>query len=286
MNNLMPRQRDYTRSLQFAGLMRTCYVHLPPGYDGSRAVPLVLALHGMGGDGRGMARLTHFNAIADQGGFIVAYPDGIRRRWSFGPLPLLGGLDDVGFIAALIAALSSDLFIDQARVYVLGMSNGGGLVDLLICRRADLFAACAIVSATIASVMTHICRPSRPVSVLMIHGTHDPLVPFEGGRRRRGRQILLSAPATAQHWARLAGCVEGPVVNYLPDYAHDGTRVRYDVYSGGQDGAEVILYVIEGGGHTWPGGWAYLPERMIGKTSQQIDASLIIWDFFQRHTRS
>jgi polyhydroxybutyrate depolymerase len=284
MSNLASIPRDYTKSLQFEGLTRTCLVHLPPGYDGSRAAPLVLALHGMGGDGAGMARLTHFDTIADEGGFIVAYPDGLRRRWSYGPLPMLGGIDDVGFIAALIAALSSDLAIDQARVYALGMSNGGGLIDLLICRRADLFAAVAIVSATIGSFMARICRPSRPVSVLMIHGTDDPLVPFAGGSRRR--QVLLSAPDTAQHWARLAGCQEGPVVNYLPDYAHDGTQVRYDVFSGGQDGAEVILYVIEGGGHSWPGGWAYLPERIIGKTSRQIDASLVIWDFFQRHIRN
>ena len=265
-------------------MLRTCYVHLPPGYDGRRAVPLVLALHGMGGQGVGMARLTHFNAVADQNGFIVAYPDGLRRRWSLGPLPMLGGIDDVGFIASLIAALSSDLAIDQTRIYALGMSNGGGLIDLLACRRADLFAALVIVSATIAAFMSRICRPSRPMSVLMIHGTEDPLVPFAGGGRRR--QVLLSASDTAQHWARVAGCAMVPTVHYLPDAAHDGTRVRCEVYSGGREGAEVILYVIEGGGHTWPGGIPYLPERIIGRTSRQMDASEVIWDFFQRHTKT
>jgi polyhydroxybutyrate depolymerase len=256
-------------------------VHLPPGYDGSRAMPLVLALHGMGGDGAGMARLTHFNQVADQGEFIVAYPDGLRRRWSFGRMRLLGGIDDVGFIAALIAALSGDLRVDQRRVYAAGMSNGGGLIDLLICQRADLFAACAIVSATIGAFMAQICRPSRPVSVMMIHGTEDSLVPFAGGGRRR--QVLLSVPDTARHWARVADCADGPVVSYLPDVAHDGTRVRCEVYSGGQEGAEVVLYVIEGGGHTWPGGIAYLPEHIIGRTSRQMDASAVIWGFFQRH---
>ncbi len=276
-------QRDYTRSLVLDNLSRTCYVHLPPGYDGSRAVPLVLALHGMGGDGSGMARLTHFNTIADQGGFVVAYPDGYRRRWSFGRLPLLGGIDDAGFIGALVMALSGDLRIDQARIYVLGMSNGGGLVELLACQRADLFAAFVVVAATISSFMTHLCHPSRPASVLMFHGTNDPLVPFAGGGRRR--QILLSAPATAQHWARLAGCAPVPVVNYLPDRVNDGTRVRCEVYGGCQEGAEVVLYVVEGGGHTWPGGIQYLPERIIGKTSQQMDASQAIWEFFQRHPR-
>jgi polyhydroxybutyrate depolymerase len=284
MNNPAQRPRDYTKSLQFEGMLRTCSVYLPPSYDGSRSVPLVLALHGMGGDGSGMARLTHFNAVADQGGFVVAYPDGLRRRWSFGPLPMLGGIDDVGFIAALIESLSSDLAIDQRRVYALGMSNGGGLIDLLICRRADLFAACVIVSATIAAFMTRVCRPSRPVSVMMIHGTEDPLVPFAGGGRRR--HVLLSATDTARHWARVAGCSLAPTVYDLPDSAHDGTRVRCEVYSGGLEGAEAVLYVIEGGGHTWPGGIPYLPERIIGRTSRQMDASEIIWDFFQRHTRS
>jgi polyhydroxybutyrate depolymerase len=278
MNSARPASRDYTRSLLFGGLTRTCYVHLPPAYDGMRALPLVLVLHGMGSDGRGMAWLTHFNRIADHNGFVVAYPDGYKKRWSFGPIPLLGGIDDVGFIAALVMALSDDLCIDPARIYVAGMSNGGGLVDLLACQRAELFAAFVVVAATISSVMTHICRPSRPVSVLMIHGTHDPLVPFGGGRR----QVLLSAPATAQHWARLAGCVTAPVVSYLPERVSDGTRVRQEVYSG-QGGAEVVLYVIENGGHTWPGGKPYLPERIIGKTSQQIDASQVIWDFFRQH---
>lgn len=277
-------QCDYTKLLVCDGLTRTCSVHVPPGYDGSRAFPLVLVLHGMSGDGAGMERLTHFNTVADQGGFIVAYPDGYERRWTFGKLPLIGGIDDVDFIAALIAALSGDLSLDQARIYAVGMSNGGGLIDLLICRRADLFAACVIVSATIAAFMQHICRPSRPVSVLMIHGTSDPLIPFEGGGRRR--KVLLSVHATAQHWARVAGCATVPVVSYLPDVARDGTRVRREVYSGGPDGAEVVSYVIEGGGHTWPGGIAYLPERLIGRTSRQMDASQVIWDFFQRHTRS
>ena len=163
MNNPAQPPRDYTKSLQFGGMLRTCYVHLPPGCDGRRAVLLVLALHGMGGQGVGMARLTHFNAVADQNGFIVAYPDGLRRRWSLGPLPMPGGIDDVGFIAALIAALSSDLAIDQTRIYALGMSNGGGLIDLLACRRADLFAALVVVSATIAAFIRFLRggHPSR-----------------------------------------------------------------------------------------------------------------------------
>ena len=279
MTDTEPVPRDYTKSLLFGGMTRTCYVHLPPSYDGRRAVPLVVALHGMGGDGRGMARLTHFNPIADQNEFVVAYPDGYGRRWSFGPM--LGGIDDVGYIGALVMALSGDLRIDQARIYVVGMSNGGGLVDLLACGRADLFAAFVVVAATISSFMASICRPSRPVSVLMIHGTHDPLVPFAGGKRG----VLLSAPATAQHWAKMAGCVSAPAVSYLPERVQDGTRVRCEVYSG-QDGAETVFYVIENGGHTWPGGIAYLPERIIGKTSQQMDASQVIWDFFKRHTRS
>ncbi len=283
MRSVGQLSRDYTKSLQFDGLTRTCYVHLPPGYDGSQVAPLVLMLHGMGGDGPGMARLTHFNMIADQNECIVAYPDGYRRRWSFGMLPLLGGIDDVGFIAALVAALSGDLRIDQARVYAVGMSNGGGLIDLLACRRADLFAAFAVVAATISGFMTHICRPSRPASMLLILGTNDPLIPFEGGGRRR--QLLLSGPATAQHWARVAGCAAVPVVSYLPDRVKDGTHVRCEVYGGGPEGAEVVLYAIEGGGHAWPGGIPYLPERIIGKTSQQMDASQVIWEFFQRHPK-
>jgi polyhydroxybutyrate depolymerase len=123
--------------------------------------------------------------------------------------------------------------------------------------------------------------------VLLIHGTQDPLVPWDGGdvqvfRRKRGR--VLSASETVAFWVKHNGCAPTPVITYEPDQdPTDGTKVRREEYRSGKDGSEVLLYAVEGGGHTWPGGWQYLPERIIGKTCRDLQASEVIWEFFKRY---
>jgi polyhydroxybutyrate depolymerase len=184
-NSSAPGASDAAKMLTFDGMQRTYQVHLPPSYTGQKSVPLVLALHGSGGDGPGMAKLTHFNTVADQGGFIVVYPDGLNRHWSYDKA--LGGVDDVGFLAALVQQLEKDYKIDQKRVFVTGISNGGGMVEVLACERADLFAAFGDVAATFGTTAARLCHPARPVPYLMIHGTGDPLVPYNGGDHKGPR---------------------------------------------------------------------------------------------------
>jgi polyhydroxybutyrate depolymerase len=274
-------QHDYAKTLTFDGQQRTYQVHLPPAYDGQHNLPLVLALHGAGGDGKGMAKLTHFNTVADQGSFIVVYPDGINRRWSYDKA--LGGVDDVGFLVALVEQLEKDYTIDQQRVFVAGISNGGGMVEVLACERSDLFAAFADVAATLGSTAARLCHPARPIPFLMIHGTDDPLVPYNGGDFKG--TTLLSAPASAQVWATLDGCNATPAVTNLPDKVNDGTHIQQNTYTGCQQGSAVVFYVVQGGGHAWPGGIQYLPVSVVGKSSKQMDASQVIWQFFQQHPK-
>jgi len=277
---------DYTASLDFGDLVRTYEVHLPESYDGTTGIPLLLAFHGGGGTGRGMIRLTHLDEIADEEGFIVAFPDGYQRRWADGrgtTAAELAGIDDVGFVSALIDRLADDLTVDRSRVYAAGISNGGFLCQRLACELSDRIAAIATVAATMPYNLSTRCCPESPVSVMFVFGTDDPLVPWEGGELTVGaRGEILSVSAAVEKWVEMNGCSSSPTVTYEPDAADDGTRVRREAYAGGKGGAEVVLYMIEDGGHTWPGGWQYLPEWIIGKTSRDIDAGEIIWDFFRR----
>jgi len=249
-------------------------------------------LHGGGGTGYGMPRFTGFNAIADRENFIVVYPDGIEKHWNDGREPKryrthIENTDDVGFISALIDELSSELNIDTGRIYVTGISNGGMMSHRLACELSERIAAFSPVVSNLPVSMLKVWNPSRPMPALIINGTDDPLVPWEGGDIRLGIMKLgevLSVADTVKFWTTMNRCSSSPIVTELPDKdPNDGTTVRKEIYAGCSDGAEVVLYTIEGGGHTWPGGIQYLPESFIGKTSREFNASEVIWQFFKEH---
>ncbi|MEW6554461.1 MAG: PHB depolymerase family esterase [Actinomycetota bacterium] len=282
--------QDIAGSLRYAGQERTYLLHLPPAYDGEDALPLLFVFHGGGGDGEGMVRLTHFSDIADEHGFIAAYPDGIDKNWNDGRPEVNPGVDDVGFISALIDELVDTYGIDTTRVYSTGISNGGMFSYRLACELSDKIAAIAPVAALMGEDLSRRCSPSRPVPVMLVVGTDDPLVPWEGGEiggDLASRGYAISAAATVSFWVGVDGCTGSPDSEYLPDAAPgDGTMVRREIYGGGRDGTEVVLLAVEGGGHTWPGGWQYMRERTIGLTCRDIDAGEVIWDFFTRFTLS
>ena len=282
--------RDSADSIQVGNLQRTYDLHLPTAYDGSKPTPLVLALHGGGGAGTGMIALTGLNGGADRNDFIVAYPDGIDHHWNDGRV-VNPDVDDVAFISALIDHLAATLNVDRKRVYATGMSNGGIFSNRLGCELSGQLAAIAPVAGTLSVNDAARCAPKQPVSVIAFHGTDDPLVPFNGGTVR-GENIggiggeVLAAPDTAARWAKFDGCTGSPTVADLPDVdPGDGTRVQRETYGTCQGGSAVVLYIITGGGHAWPGGLPYMPALVIGKTSRDINASQLIWEFFAAHSR-
>jgi polyhydroxybutyrate depolymerase len=225
--------------------------------------------------------VTDYNAVADQYGFVVAYPDGIDLSWADGggaSVPDRQGVDDVGFLAALIGRLSADYGIPPGRVFVTGMSAGAFMANRFACDRADLVAAIAPVAGTLGTGVP--CAPSRAVSVLAIHGTGDPVVPYNGGGMvgRGGASDIISAPAMAARWAALDGCL-CPLVVEPPAPG----EIHRSVAGGGAGGTEVSLVSIDGGGHTWPAGRFALPEAMVGPTSQAISASQASAQFFAGH---
>lgn len=238
-----------------------------------------------------MEAVTGLSALSDRHGFVVAYPEGVDRTWNDGRSGGGAGdrrreVDDIGFVSALVAELRGLHGIDPGRVYAAGISSGAFFCHFLAVRRADLVAAVAPVVGGLSPAVAGAFPPSRPVSVLAIQGTEDPLVPFRGGTVRWYRGGVLSAEETVRRWAEHNGCRpeprrEGPEGPEPPG----GMRVRRIVYEGGREGTEAALVVIEGGGHAWPGGLPFLPERIVGRTCRDLDASALLWDFFSRHPR-
>jgi polyhydroxybutyrate depolymerase len=233
------------------------------------------------------------NGLANEAGFIVVYPDGVEKHWNDGRdiqtwRASAEDIDDVGFIAVLIEHLSDSYAIDPSRTYALGISNGGMMSYRLACELPETFAAVAAVVASMSEELAASCAPSQSISVLVMNGERDHLVPGEGGTIRFGRREfgeVISTADTMAFWAAKNDCSPMPTITWEKDSdPQDGTRVRSEVYGQCRNGTGVVLYAIEGGGHTWPGGLQYLPERVIGKTSRDISANETIWRFFEEHS--
>ncbi len=283
-------------SMRFDCLRRTWLLHLPKGFDKSKSLPLVFVLHGGGGRAKGMIDLTQggFNGLADREGFIVCYPQGVDKHWNDGRPGATSraakeDIDDVGFISALIDRLVKNLNVDPKRVYVTGMSNGAMMSHRLGWELSSKIAAIAPVAGAMPANLAERSAKKVPISVLAISGTDDPLVPYQGGEvhlyaKELGR--VLSVQKSVELWVERNRCSKTPEVSPLPDVdKSDGAKVTRETYSGGAQGSEVVLYTIQGGGHTWPGGVQYLSEKIIGKTCRDIDANTVIWNFFKKHVK-
>ena len=279
------------RTIHTGALRRTFVLHTPPSVGAMSSVPLVFALHGGGGTGTGMERSTGFSPLADRDGVIVVYPDAFDGNWNDGRgdphiRSQAEGVDDVGFISGLITLLSQEYPIDPKRVFATGISNGGFMSQLLAARLSDRIAAIAAVSSGMAPAVAASLQPAAPVSILVINGTDDPLVPYRGGPVVRDRGETISTNAIIRKWVTANHCKENPIVMQLPDTdPSDGTRVQKTAYLECAQHSVVALYRIDGGGHTWPGGSQYLPPAIIGRVSRDLNATQVIWQFFANHPR-
>ncbi len=268
------------------GLERSYIIHLPKNFDKTKPAALVIALHGGGGKAEGMNKLTGLNDVSDKYGFVVVYPDGIKKQWNDGrnDFHLNENIDDVKFISVLIDTLKALYNIDSNRIYVTGISNGGIMSFRLACELSNKVAAAAPVAASMPESPAYKCNPSRPVPMMIIFGDEDPLVPFNGGDisimgfSKRGK--VISVKESVNYWVSFDGCSNIPETSQI-DNANDDTKAIKSVYKSGKNNSEVVYWLIKGGGHTWPGGLQYLPKAIIGRTSQEINASEEIWKFFE-----
>jgi polyhydroxybutyrate depolymerase len=257
---------DYRGELLHQGRRRTYYLHTPKSYNPNRPMPLVLAFHGYGSQGKDLASNTGFSELAEQKGFIIVYPDGIDRQWNVASNPLFG-VDDVSLVEALIEHLTQTLAIDRRRIYATGVSNGGFLVQRLACTQNQI-AAFASVVATFPGELQSSCDRETPSSMLMINGTDDRKVPWSGERGVYG--WMMSVPDSINFWRQHNGCTGKEVKQIL------NARVEISRYPNCRNNSEVELVVLKGVGHVWPRG---------GSGSQQLlNGSQEIWNFFQRHT--
>jgi len=262
-----PPAGDSDHALASGGEDRRYILHLPPAYDGARRMPLVLNFHGFGSNARQQAAYSGLPAKADRAGFIVVTPDGTGepRRWNFFP-----GSADIVFVRELIADLETTLCVDAARIFATGISNGAAFSARLACDLPDRIRAIAMVAATVYPAR---CEAPRAVPVVAFQGTDDPCVPFEGGTSACGMQLPVpAAEEAAKNWARHGGC------NLEPPHSQVTEHVRAVAYSECREvDAAVVLYIIYGGGHTWPGA---VDVARLGATTQEISATDLMWEFF------
>jgi polyhydroxybutyrate depolymerase len=278
-------------TLELGGRHRT-YLLAAPSIP---AAPMLIVLHGAGATGAGMARLTGLGGRARTAGVAAVFPDGVGRVWNDDRnarrLRQRENVDDVGFLAALIERLATAGVIDPHRVVLAGMSNGALLAEHIV-RHARLPAAGLVLVAGTATVPSREAQPlpRQSADVLVFHGTADPLVPYLGGpigpigpagrmahrRARRtgaghpGRGLAVAAETVAADWAAAAGAQPAPETARLPMPAGDLPVTRMTWRGAAHT---VTLHRIEGGGHTWPGGPQYLPARIVGPVTVNLDAS-------------
>lgn len=263
-------------TLVSGGEKRAYLLYVPKSYNPARPAPLVISIHGFAEWPAHQAHISQWNRLADQHGLIMVYPCGTGRplRWrTFGksadhtnPKP------DIGFISDLIDHLEGRYNIDPARIYANGLSNGGGMSFVLSCALSERIAAVGMVAGAYL-YPADLCKPARAVPAVIFHGTADPIVPYRGGRSHSFDLPFPDIPTWAAELARRNGCDETP--QPLPTRgAVSGLR-----WAGA---AEVVFYTIAGGGHSWPGGKP-LPRIITGPTSQEIDATRVMWEFFSAH---
>ncbi len=274
---------DHNRILMMGEQKRSYLVHVPESYDPQKPTPVLLALHGATMNGPMMAGFCGMNVKSEEAGFIVVYPNGTGRKpllfWNAGgDWEGMGDQpDDVTFIGKLLDDLSTEFNVDAKRVYACGMSNGAMMCYRLAAEMSDRIAAIACVAGTIAVEES---KPNRPVPVIHFHGTGDKMVPFETAvGESRGALRGMSVEDSIQTWVKLNDCDEHLKATDVLSNPDDLLKVTRTNYGPGKDGAEVVLIVVEGGGHTWPG----RKPRFRGKSALNVSANDLIWEFFDKH---
>jgi polyhydroxybutyrate depolymerase len=272
------------------GLVRTGYMYIPASYDSSKPTPLVVGYHGGFGQGENQEKLTHMSQVADKENFVLLYPDGVNRHWNDGRAKAASyttTTDDIQFTKDLLAAAEKRVNIDTKRIYATGISNGGMMTYRVAREMTSTFAAIASVSSAIPEDQKVLQDPSEPIPVLIMQSTDDPLIPFNGGAGAFNTGMMAPTRETIDYWVKINHANSTPLTTQLPDVdPSDGTTITHESYAAqGAGTAPVEYYQVNGGGHTWAGGNQYARERLIGKTSRDVDASALIWEFFKQYSR-
>ncbi|HEV3353574.1 MAG TPA: PHB depolymerase family esterase [Acidimicrobiales bacterium] len=263
-----------TVHLTFGGADRDYVLYVPRSYTGTFAVPVVFNFHGFGSNASQQMAYGDFRPLAEKNAFLIVAPDGedatIGRHFNVAQAP--GQPDDVGFALAIVDSLEKDFCVDARRIYSAGMSDGGAMTSLLACVASNRFAAFGPVAVVFYNPA---CGAARSVPIAAFMGNADPVVPFNGGQVNCcGGATVPAAPTSMAGWASHDKCASQPHEQSL------GSEVTLRQWTGCAPQGDVRFYIINGGGHTWPGS---IDVRLLGKTTHQINASDELWTFFQAH---
>jgi Poly(3-hydroxybutyrate) depolymerase len=275
--------RHFESSITVNGLNRSYIVNLPPAYysDTTTRYPLVIGLHGTGGNAAQFEKDYGFSGKADAAGFVAVYPNGVAsdgilrlRTWNAGTccdFAMRNNIDDVSFISQLIDKMTGSYQIDPNRVYVTGMSNGGMMCYRLAAELSHKIAAVAPVSASM--VYTPPVEQPHPVPILELHSVLDRIVPYNGGTNELG-YYFPPIDSVLSVWALRNNCLPDATV------VTDDQRYKHMKWTNANGEALLEHYVTQDGGHAWPGGKQVRARADV--PSQVIDANDLIWTFFQR----
>lgn len=287
-----PGTYQVSTDIRTGNFNRDYLIHIPPGYDGSRALPMVVVVHGAFDNAKGMAKFTGFSDLADREDFIVLYPNGIGilgylQHWNAGHCcgkAQADQIDDVSVVASAIEDAAGRLNVDRARIFMLGFSNGGMFAYRFAAERGDLLAGFAALAASIGSrtpdtkTEWQIPDPPRPIPLLIVHGTADHSVPYHGKQSQRSGQprFYQSVAQSAAFWRSNNGCGDPEPPQVLSNGA-----IRLTKWSDCNDHAPVWLYVLQNWGHIWPG--PYFTDKLEDRHPLKgFDVGKIIWDFFEK----
>lgn len=277
----------HEREFQHDGTVRNYLLYVPAQYDGTEKWPLVINYHGYSGNPMIQIDATQMNVAADLMNFIIAYPEGLEvdlglakgTGWNLGSL---SQYNDIDFSVKLLDHVSSDHLIDSGRIHLAGWSQGGAFVYTMACAQSSIIASIASVAGPMQTYQLNpdnpmACSPERPLPTLQVHGTADPMVPFEGGWN------WSSAFDTANFWANLNNCEANPSSVELEDVAtDDNSSVTLFSYGNCNRQSEILLFRINDGDHMWPGAGVFQGDFDMSHWNRDLNASLEILNFFER----
>jgi polyhydroxybutyrate depolymerase len=288
-----PQPGRFALTVKSGGFDRVARIHVPTGYRAGTKPPLVLMLHGAGGDGTGALDKDGWAAKADKEGFIVVAPDGLPARpgspanfvtnprlWNSGQLRARApraAIDDVAFVRQLLDTLQEKIPFDERRTFCAGHSNGGGMTFRLATELSERFVA---IGTAAGLMVVEDPKPKRPLPTLYILGTKDPLRPIDGGEVKLpwGSRHIPPVAEPLAAWAQAIGCVTQPKLVSNKD------NVKRFEYPSRSNGPALEVMYLEGHGHHWPGGRRVLPESMVGPITSKLDATAVLWEFFQANS--
>lgn len=253
----------------------------------NKECPLVFAFHAGDTSADRLDDDVKLTNVSEKNEFIVIFPNAVNKQWADGRSETEGNTEDLNFIDKLIEEVRKLHKVDGNKIFAAGLSDGGLFAFKLACDRSEIIAAVAPVAANMASELVEKCKPTRPVPIINFVGTDDKFIPMNGGVVRgklgfKKKGTVLSTNQTIAFWIKRNKCKEKPDVDKVRDQAKkDKTYAILEKYENCESGADIFRWIIGEGGHTWPSGAQ--KNKLLGKVSNEVNASEEIWNFFARH---